>query len=111
MVARLTEPWNAGSACYLRILGEISPCLTGPEVSRSLQTRNEQVRGSTPHVGFKEEPHKWRGCVVLGEWPGRSLRSVLCASCVPPVVGNRRVSLSRQVAGQSTVAGHRNPWA
>src|SRR5680860_1326116 len=54
MVARLTEPWNAGSACYLRILGEISPCLTGPEVSRSLQTRNEQVRGSSPLVGFPE---------------------------------------------------------
>ena len=65
MVARLTEPWDAGSACYLRILGEISPCLTGPEASRSLQTRNEQVRGSSPLVGFNEKPRKSGGFVVI----------------------------------------------
>ena len=81
MVARLTEPWNAGSACYLRILGEISPCLTGPEVSRSLQTRNEQVRGSSPLVGFKEKPRKWRGFRLLVFSAGRH---AIC-QCVPGV--------------------------
>src|SRR5665811_1657301 len=103
MVARLTEPWDAGSACYLRILGEISPCLTGPEVSRSLQTRNEQVRGSSPLVGFPEVAAKvppYARCR-----PQRAYGGTLAATSGKPTRGLEPLTCSLRVCSDLLASG------